>query len=68
MSAKIKCIIYIVIASITVITTEISGHQTFDEITPMKLTQITLNVVLQSLIALRAFLDQSITADIKKDC
>lgn len=64
MSTKIKCLIYITIASITALTTDISGYQTFEEITPMKIAQMLLNISLQALIALRAFLDQSISKDI----
>ena len=65
MTTKVKCLIYIAIASITAITTDISNYQSFDDITPIKLTHLILNVLLQGLIALRAFLDQSISKDIE---
>jgi hypothetical protein len=60
-----KCSIYVLIAALTSVSTELANFHSFDEISPMKWWVIGFSVCVQSLVALRAFLDQSIS--ISKD-
>ena len=61
MSPTFKCVIYILIAAFTALSTKLMDVQSFSDITPIKGTVIVLDILLQSLIAMRAFLDQSIS-------
>jgi hypothetical protein len=62
----IKCIIYIIISALTAISTDIVSYHSFSEISSMKWFCLGVNVLLQSLIALKAFLDQSISDTTKQ--
>jgi len=59
----IKCFIYIIISALTAISTDIVSYHSFSEISQMKWFCLSVNVLLQSLIALKAFLDQTISND-----
>lgn len=60
-SPVFKCVIYILIASLTSLSAELSNIQNFSDITPGRVVIITIGVLLQALIAVRAFMDQSIS-------
>lgn len=60
-SPVFKCVIYILIASLTSLLAELSNIQNFSDITPGKVVVIVIGVLLQALIAVRAFMDQSIS-------
>lgn len=57
-----KCTIYVLIAALTAASTEIANYHSFEEITSMKWYLIGSSVFLQSLVAVKAFLDQSMSA------
>lgn len=59
-----KCGIYILIAALTSLSAELSNIQHLTDVTPGKIAAIIIGVVLQALIAVRAFLDQSISNNI----
>jgi len=56
----IKAILYIGIASLTTLMSDLGDFKSFTEINPVKATLIGVNFILQGLIAWRAFLDQSV--------
>ena len=56
-----KCVIYILIAALTSLSAELFNIQNFSDVAPGKLIAITISVILQSLVAVRAFMDQSIS-------
>jgi hypothetical protein len=56
-----RAILYFSIASIPTLIAELSKYKTFDEITPIAKTIILANVIFQGIIAVRAFVDQSIS-------
>lgn len=58
-----KCAIYIIIAALTALATDIAHYQTVEEITALKLFSMITNIILQALIAVRAFMDQSISKE-----
>ena len=58
-----KCSIYVLIAAITAASTEIANYHNFDEITSMRWYLICSSVVLQSLVAIKAFMDQSMSVE-----
>ena len=60
-----KCFIYILISALTAISTDIVTYHSFSEISDMKWFCLSVNVVLQALIAFKAFLDQTISTDSK---
>ena len=62
-SPTFKCLIYIFVAALTALSTELSSL-TNGEITKDKWIHVVVYVILQSAIAWKAFLDQSIS---KKD-
>jgi len=63
-----KASLYCLIAAIPVIIAEFSKYKTFSDISDITLFIIIANVLLQGLIAVRAFIDQSITRNgSKKD-
>lgn len=65
-SPTFKCLIYILIAALTALSAELTNIKEFSEITFLKGVVIATEVILQGLVALRAFLDQSISKnDIK---
>ena len=56
-----RAVLYFSIASIPTLIAELSKYKTFDEITPIAKTIILANVIFQGIIAVRAFVDQSIS-------
>ena len=56
----IKAILYIGIASLTTLMSDLGDFKSFEEINPVKATLFGINFILQGLIAWRAFLDQSV--------
>ena len=56
----VKAILYIGIASLTTLMSDLGDFKSFAEINPVKATLFGVNFVLQGLIAWRAFLDQSV--------
>ena len=56
-----KCSIYVLISAITAMATEIGKYHEFSEITNLKWSLIGINILLQSLIAVKAFTDQSLS-------
>ena len=56
----VKAILYIGIASLTTLMSDMSDFKSFSEINPVKATLIGVNFLLQGMIAWRAFLDQSV--------
>lgn len=65
-SSKVKCSIYILIAGLTALSTDMASYQSFNDIFTVKGGCMVINVILQMLIALRAYLDQSITTEKKE--
>jgi hypothetical protein len=58
--------LYISIASLTALMSDLSGFKQFNEISPVIYAQIIINFFLQGFIAWRAFIDQTIS-DVKRD-
>lgn len=56
-----KCLLYALIAALTAFSTEIANFTSFGEISTTKWSQVIANILLQSFIAVRAFVDQSIS-------
>jgi hypothetical protein len=56
----IKAILYILIASLTGLVSDLSDFKSFNEIGQIKALIIVINIILQGCIAWRAFLDQSV--------
>ena len=60
-NAAIRAALYFFIAAIPALITDISQFKSFSEISQIGLTVIVANFFLQGLIAVRAFIDQSIS-------
>lgn len=60
-SAAVRAALYFFIAAIPALITDISQFKSFGEITQVGLVVIVSNFILQGLIAVRAFIDQSIS-------
>jgi hypothetical protein len=58
-----KCTIYILISALTALSTELSKYDNLSEITDVKWGVLLSGVILQCLIAVRAFIDQSISKE-----
>ena len=56
-----KCMLYALIAALTAFSTEIANFTSFSEISTTKWSQVIANILLQSFVAIRAFVDQSIS-------
>lgn len=59
----IRALLYMNIAALTSLLTDISAFKTFGEITSIGIAVIIINFVLQALIAWRAYLDQTLSRD-----
>jgi len=59
--------LYISIASLTALMSDLSGFKQFNEISPVIYAQIIINFFLQGFISWRAFLDQSISDNKKEE-
>lgn len=64
--AWFRAFLYFSIAALPALITDISKYKTLSDISPVALIIIVANVLLQGVIAVRAYLDQSITR-IQKD-
>jgi hypothetical protein len=62
----IRGLLYIGIASLTALSSDLSKYNGFGEISSIKYAIIILNFLLQGFIAWRAFLDQTLS-DVKKE-
>ena len=60
-SAIMRATLYFFIAAIPALITDISQFKSFNEISQVGLVVIVANFILQGLIAVRAFIDQSIS-------
>jgi hypothetical protein len=56
-----RAMLYFLIASLPTLIAELSKYTTFDAISPVAKTIIVANCVFQGIIAVRAFVDQSIS-------
>jgi len=56
----VKAVLYIGIASLTTLMSDLGDFKAFSEINPVKAALIGVNFILQGMIAWRAFLDQSV--------
>jgi hypothetical protein len=56
-----RAILYFLIASLPPLIAELGKYKTFDEISPIAKTIILANCLFQGIIAVRAFVDQSIS-------
>lgn len=65
-NALIRACLYFFIAAIPAFITDISQFKTFSEISQTTLVIIIANFILQGLIAVRAFIDQSISRSSEK--
>jgi len=67
--AWLRAFLYFAIAAIPALITDLSGYKSYHDISPIALTIIIANMLLQGFIAVRAFIDQSIsrTQKEKKD-
>ena len=59
--AWFRALLYFLIASLPPLITELGKYKTFEEISPVTKTIILANCVFQGIIAVRAFVDQSIS-------
>jgi hypothetical protein len=64
--AWFRAFLYFSIAALPALITDISKYKTLSDISPVALIIIVANILLQGFIAVRAYLDQSITR-IQKD-
>jgi len=62
----LRALLYFFIASIPALITDISQFKSFNEISQVGIVVIIANFLLQGLIAVRAFIDQSISRTIKE--
>lgn len=60
-----KCLLYILIAALTALLADLTTFHSFEEISTIKWCSVIINIILQSLIAVRAFLDQAISNHIE---
>ena len=58
-----KCLLYIFISALTALMTDITKYSSFEEITAIKWFCLAINIILQALIAVRAFIDQAISKE-----
>lgn len=67
--AWFRAVLYFFIAAIPALITDLSGYKSYSEISSIAFTIIVANMLLQGFIAVRAFIDQSIsrTQKEKKD-
>lgn len=65
-NALIRALLYFFIAAIPAFITDISQFKSFSEISQVTLVMIISNFILQGLIAVRAFIDQSISRTSEK--
>jgi len=61
-----RAVLYFSIASLPPLIAELGKYKSFDEITPIAKTIILANCVFQGIIAVRAFVDQSISRTVEK--
>jgi len=59
--AVLRGVLYISIASLTALISDLSGFKNFSEISQVGLTIIIINFILQGFIAWRAFIDQTMS-------
>lgn len=59
--AWVRAVLYFFIAAIPALMIDLQQHKSFSEISDITLSVIICNFILQGLIAVRAFLDQSIS-------
>lgn len=59
-------ILYFSIAAIAALITDISKYKHFSDIEPVSLVILVSNLILQGLIAVRAFLDQSVSRAVER--
>ena len=59
--AWVRAFLYFFIAAIPALIVDLNQYKQFNEISNVSLTIITANFILQGLIAVRAFIDQSIS-------
>ena len=64
-TSTFKCILYIAVATLTSLYTEISNIPDFNSLNSTKCILILLHTSVQGLIAWKAFIDQSITSENK---
>lgn len=64
--AVLRGFLYISIASLTALMSDLSGFKQFSEISQVGITIIIINFILQGFIAWRAYIDQSLT-DARKE-
>lgn len=65
--AVLRGFLYIGIASLTALMSDLSGFKNFSEITQVGLAIIVINFILQGFIAWRAFIDQTMSEIKHKD-
>ena len=61
-----RAVLYFSIASLPPLIAELGKYKSFDEITPIAKTIILANCIFQGIIAVRAFVDQSISRTVEK--
>jgi len=59
--AWFRAFLYFAIAAIPALITDLSGYKSYNDISSIALTIIIANMLLQGFIAVRAFIDQSIS-------
>lgn len=65
--AVLRGVLYISIASLTALMSDLSGFKNFSEISQVGLAIIIINFILQGFIAWRAFIDQTMSEIKNKD-
>ena len=58
---KLKCFIYVLVAALTCLSAELGTLKDFSELSTLKITNITIAMIIQSVVALKAFMDQSLS-------
>jgi hypothetical protein len=61
-----RAVLYFLIASLPPLIAELGKYKTFDDISPIAKTIILANCIFQGIIAVRAFVDQSISRTVDK--
>ena len=58
-TSKLKCFIYVLVAALTCLSTELGTIKDFTELSTLKIANIAMTI--QAVVALKAFMDQSLS-------
>lgn len=60
-TSKLKCFIYVLVAALTCLSTELGTIKDFTELSTLKIANIIIAMIIQAVVALKAFMDQSLS-------